>query len=892
MIKNIAYSGISATPSDYDCADGSLAFAANLIPEDGALSPLLAPKIELDLPGINIVVKYIHKVSSGRKNYIAFDEELHDVISISSNGASQLMPLCPITQITAIGNTLLILTDHGIEYFLWKGNNVGYLRLGQHLPELPITFGLQGDLVATPFIPNTNFINSNYQISTLSNDALARLSDQILAKTNKFIVDEATKKGRFIFPFLVRYAYRLYDGSLTMHSAPVLMLTSAGVTPRVIYKHLNIAGMTGLAPHIASMVYDIDYAVISSDLSQLSQWRDIVKSVDIFISAPIYTYNQSGECKQSAFGDFEWEDEVVKQRLDDTYTISEIRHENMLAACARRKFSLVYEQIFGNNQYEDYPVTLPYRNEEDIINDIKDCSQFYLLKSIPIAELHTTRTKIDISGTYLEGLAAHEVMTDDYDNHDTIVAKSAFVYNSRVNLSGLRKQLFSGFNAATYFTRHNTNSNVVMSKAYVYIKKDNKEIIIEGDSGAVELYIDKPVNYFYYPDPSAYKVELINEVGAKITLALSPHLFLNGAVYFNGWTQVETTASSALPSTSSTEQRTLELPNKIYTSEVNNPFFFPLLGINTIGAGEIIGISSAAKALSEGQFGQFPLYAFSTDGVWALEVSATGTYSAKQPITRDVCINRDSITQLDSSVAFATARGVMLLSGSQSQCISEVLNDESALSPDALPRFDSLLSTHNDSIVYTDIPININELRIPFREYIDNCGMLFDYIHQRIFLYNPTLNYSYVYSLKSRQWGMQHIHIYAGLNSYPEAIAQVETQSEQFDLVNFSETDATNAPFLAITRPLRLGEIDTHKTIDTIIQRGLFSKGHIRQVLYGSNDLINWHIVWSSQDEYLRGFSGTPYKAFRLVLIGALNKDERLSSCTIQYISRNTNQPR
>ena len=83
---------------------------------------------------------------------------------------------------------------------------------------------------------------------------------------------------------------------------------------------------------------------------------------------------------------------------------------------------------------------------------------------------------------------------------------------------------------------------------------------------------------------------------------------------FAGW-ENPPTGLSDYPTASPREQRIIDLPNKIYTSEINNPFHFPVLGINTIGTGTILGISSAVKALSEGQFGQFPLYAFTSEGV-------------------------------------------------------------------------------------------------------------------------------------------------------------------------------------------------------------------------------------------------------------------------------------
>ena len=43
--KEIKYNGYSAQPSDYECQDGDLAVAINLIPEDGALKPVHPPKL-------------------------------------------------------------------------------------------------------------------------------------------------------------------------------------------------------------------------------------------------------------------------------------------------------------------------------------------------------------------------------------------------------------------------------------------------------------------------------------------------------------------------------------------------------------------------------------------------------------------------------------------------------------------------------------------------------------------------------------------------------------------------------------------------------------------------------------------------------------------------------
>lgn len=144
--------------------------------------------------------------------------------------------------------------------------------------------------------------------------------------------------------------------------------------------------------------------------------------------------------------------------------------------------------------------------------------------------------------------------------------------------------------------------------------------------------------------------------------------------------------------------------------------------------------------------------------------------------------------------------------------------------------------------------------------------------------------------MDSKQWGMMHSNIMSGLNSYPDALAMTSDN----DLVNFSQPDNTIEPItaLAVTRPFKIDDPNMFKTIDTIIQRGYFKSSHVSQVLYGSNDLFNWHAVWSSTDKYMRGFHGTPYKAFRLVLICKLDKSESLLGFTVQFPPRMLNKPR
>lgn len=917
MEKDIRFTGYTAVPSDYECSDGELTQAYNLINEDGAYKSLLAPKVVFNL-GESHKVIYVHKATT-YTHYIIQDTEnkkllwtndgksLTDLYSLNSN---------VLYQVVGIGNTLIALTDTGMFYFLWKGDTAGYLFLGNDIPELSISFGLQGEMQRTDEF-TLEFDNLSWETKTkegggsyesyneFTDENKKNITSQVLAKVNKFIADRSTNKGKFIYPFLVRYAYRLYDGSLIRHSAPVLMVCSTSCAPIVMWRHLyGNKGLNRADVRVVGMLHSLDYAVINqSELDLLKNWSDIVKSVDIFVSKPIYTYDQNGECDKffnyDEYGDEAWGYSICKHtnQAADT-TKYPVRYQ-------KKDMGYLYQMTFDKDNLGKRPggiLGLPRKDTSTVKEDIRNCSNFYFLESIKLDQLTTTRTLINIEEDYLQSLVNREVMTDDYDSHDKIIPKYAFGYNSRINLANIRKKLFEGFNAGAmlphtdgyveYWTDMPSTEfdKKITTSVFVYIKQDGKDIVVHGVAGVFGY--QNPVLFLYYPNVNAYKAVITawDYFGTFYEVPLERHSFLNGSFYYGGWNDLEKRVYNS-PVVSSDAERTIEIPNKIYTSEVNNPFFFPVTGINTIGTGRIFGISTAAKALSQGQFGQFPLYAFTDEGVWALEVNSSGGYSAKQPITRDVCISSDSITQIDSAVLFATDRGIMEISGSQTQCITDIINGDEYFSLDRLPGLAKLY------------PNGIPQVDCTFSEYRKSARMAYDYVNQRIIVFNASKDYAYVFSMKSKLWGIVASSLTSAINSYPNAyaMAQIKTvEGEGEDkkevvnncLVDISHSEETHHKGLLVTRPIKLEAGSMLKTFDTVFLRGLFGKGKVQVVLYGSRDNIRWHLIHSAKEHYLRGFRGTPYKYFRIVAITDLSIGETLVGASVAYTPRLTNQIR
>ena len=497
---------------------------------------------------------------------------------------------------------------------------------------------------------------------------------------------------------------------------------------------------------------------------------------------------------------------------------------------------------------------------------------------------------------------------DDYDfyDNDQYFATGIEVYNNSASLLGLKRSLFNGFGLDTMLSYCNESTldeqhlGSSMQQVYVKIESDSGSSYILRANSHIPMCMYTSSgntfkfhwgNYLSFPNPNATWMWIGNIMSGFYKIKLNRDQNWNRAHAYLGFYNNHENVfpySDIENEIANSESTNIEnLQGKVYSSITNNPFVFrPSRAISFDGA-DVIGMASATKALSQGQFGQFPMYAFTTDGIWALEVSAsTGGYSAKQPVTRDVCINPLSITQGDNCIYFVSDRGLMLLSGSDTSCISDILDDHFTQSlKDTLPGYGKFLGLAGVS--------ENAAAAIAFRDFIKEAQIIYDYTNQRLIVFKPatagSTNIAYAYSLASRSWTFIENDIYQKLNSYPEAICV----SAGGGVVNISTiTDGTEGTGFIVTRPLSLDMPEVHKTVDAIIQRGKFRKGCIKQALWGSRDLIHWHLVASSDSHILRNVHGTSYKWFRIGVIATLKDDEALTGCSINYTPKLTNKIR
>lgn len=885
MNKEIKYGGYTANPNDREALEGDLAVAMNLVPEHDTIRPVLPPNVIAQIPGdTNLPDKgrkivCIHQTSAFKHFIVAIEFDglspQHPpytyLYSWDGTEGSSLVHLSykafnEVYKVEPVGNTLVVLADDGLHYYLWK--NGAYNYLGDHLPELDLRFYTKANNV--PLASDQHEVDLGNESTpsgiNTNKELCASLHQAIIASANQ-VSSKVFRRHHFAYPFFIRYAFRLYDGSLTMHSVPSLMIPTFD-TPTIIMGWTVTSGGTthvdGPAKVSATLLEHVlhYHALYSSQVDEVANWSDIISSVDVFISPQFYTYDQA--------------------ERDDEYTFNQ-----------------------------------PLK-QKDITESIRDNGNFHLIKSIKINDIflgdgqqstadgvnrpsearpranttapNTIEPDFDLNN---DNIVVRELMTDDYGTHDLLMASRSFAYNNRINLAGTFRKLFDGFNPACMWSIVRDNQTARTTTATVVIEQGGKEIVVKREPVSVFFDNDNTIVWFFYPNADAKRAYLdIN--GAKVTFELTQHAMLNGAYYYGlASDAIAPQSVDAVPAPSSGDDAIVNEPNKVYTSEVNNPFNFPVTGINSISSGEIMGICAAVRPVSTGQVGYADLYIFADNGVWTAKINEKGTYSNVTLATGDICINPDSITQMETSVLFTTERGIMLISGSQAQCISDTI-DDNGMQGDGMDATVNLLSRL----------AGLDSFSVDrFATFLQRCRCLYDYSGQRIIVYRPDYNYAYIYSLESNKWGMMQCNIDYSVRAYPATLA-VTRDGELVDCSAGDDSAAVNA--LLVTRPLAFDLPDVHKTVSAVMQRGMFMRGfHLRKlgtlrdghaaietVLYGSNDLSNWHTISSSTDENLRGRRGTPFKWFRVALLLRLKHGESVTGCSVTLEPRYTNMLR
>lgn len=761
----------------------------------------------------------------------------------------------------------------------------------------------------------------------------------ILGACNRFVRDEATDRERFCFPFYVRAGLRLFDGSIYPLADPVLLLPATGPAPHVYYTDSDTVTL-----YVAGVVSRLLYRLLpdagAATLAELrAKWRDVVTGLVVGVSQPIYTYNQGAEWAKdkdllpvtlAAKRDPKSTDGPTFYDSDSGISVS--RFDGIAAASSFAAYDYsadLFRAGFGASFTGNvYSIAPPTFTDEQLRDNLLSTSAYYVAAEIELDKLPTDGgdrlegfSALPIKRGALATLATREAVPDAYLSRCTLAATSAYAYSSRLNLAGVTEHLAPALPVPMLGGYELTD---VASITDVYVRLDTPDGYRYVHTDLSASYLGTGLRWYYYPDSRAKEALVIGQVlstvdniathaivaprlvTAAARIDLTRHDLMQGAYWWDdygniplspagltvGWDDLDSRlgadctpddvqsilAAAVLPDT-------VKHPAEVYTSEVDNPWLYPATGRNQVGSGRVLTIVSNATALTQEQYGSHPLYAFCTDGVWALAQSDTGNYVQVQPVSRNILLSPSAIVQLDTSIAYCTSRGVYLLSGLRSECISEPLIDASSASIDTLPGFG------------TGGPFAAPH--VPLSDYLGSAALAYDYLHQRIWLTSAAYDLSLVYSLRSSTWATLPASYGRVVNAYPDAYMQGTGANRRrlYSLMSAPSTIGTDGdrtqPVILVTRPCTLDDASILTTPRVVTIRGDVSPRQVSLALYGARTLGRWHLLGSVRGcNTLHLRSGSPYRYYRIAVLARLNTGQSIEGATITAIRRDTNQQR
>lgn len=913
MIKKIPINGISRDPSGQVSADGFCVESLNVQLDMGEVAPVIKPVPVKNATGTAVSVQgdilFIHK-GIGYENLICkVGNNLAYVATIPAGAGTavtfheSLANGEVINDIKSVGNTLAVSTSADMYYFLWKNGEYNFLGHQIPVPQLHFRMGDLEQPRTEPVIPENATADDFDDIDTFDRDGVyddgeytnippfkhdtagditefgkegsrfvldASLYDGFWTDYLEFVwwmldrhVNSENEEGRALYPVFVRYAVRLYDGTMYAQSIPVLVGADIAkfFAMQCILDEDGISGLN-MSVHITNMaVYAKGYSILmdAGDVSGLFDgWEDIVTGVDIFVSPQIRPIQRN-----AAHVKVEYESENQSNRLFDL----ELSVDPYYSTLRQDQLITYYQQT-------------------------------YLAKRFTLSEFTALdgETKLDINFNS-DYIMAQEALRESPRSMHHYTAGRLFTYNKRLLLQGAEMTLDHGYPFLHSVKWDSPSANPTKIRLVYYIQGDGGEaVVVSRDvSGETEitpskvefvadsgtLYEEVPISWLAYPDSRCYRVEIHFVSEGTDTLyssyPMKPMDSIDVAYVFFGF-GIPIIPVSGIADGVPEEHTSLKMPSTLMVSKANNPFVFPVDDSVTFTAGEILNIAVATKALSEGQFGQFPLYVFTDEGVFAMSVGSQGEFQANHPVSRDVLISREAIAGIEQGVFFAAARGLLLLQGSAVTRVSSVMEGF----PYAVDQITAKMIKDSQNI---EIPAMQK-----FFRFLDGCKLVYDYVNTRIVLFKESETAQYVYKFDTRSWHRMSAGIGAfvrALNSYPEAQVVTEkdgTQSVYNLSVPAESEDAVAVPGVVYTRDLALDAADIYKTIFRIRVRGRYGKGHVKWQLQGSNDGIRYRNLHS-----LRGPS---WKWYRIVLALKLDKDERVSFIEMDYAPRFTNKVR
>ena len=709
--------------------DGESSHLLNLRCRDGVWRPVGRPTRLYEPADPTHRLIYVH-VNESYKHFFTYDGSRLYYEAEEREGAVWPVPGQPGFEITgvqrveSVGKTLIVFTDGAINYLLYAEG--GYKWLGS-LPDIPQISFRVGDEKTESAKWNDYALGTKIKekdLSQFSESDKSNFSSIVFGAYN-LAKNTLLEDGRISYPVLVRYALRLYDDSYIYPSPPVLLTLS----DRRPFDEIIGTGCKEKDNEI-SMLYQGEITVKGGKVfytvqeADLSDWGDIIKGVDIFFSRELTAVKENNSLENYSFAD------------------SGSEHNIPLL-----KFSL--------------PVISEKEQRESILNE----TLFYKVASLDIdSVVADPGVSVPLEYDCLLTNTEHQrlLSLDNFSLHK-MQARESYVYNGRLHLANITTRYFDGYPLPLFATAQSRYHGVKTEP--VAIASGRVLVTLKTSAGLSRMLTPIPKGsyalsaYISYPDSRAVSMKIYGYDASgrpvcqmAVPLKASPNE--NMACYLSEGLQpvalkVDDSLPAEIPPAGNTTEHT---PGKVRVSGAYNPFRFPQENTYTL-PGTVLGLAAATAALSQGQYGEFPLYIFTSDGIWVLQQgSGEVLYANQHPVNREVALSPRHIVSVDDAVLYLSVQGLMALQGAEASLLSAPFEG----CPDSLPA-DTCDDPTADAVA--------------FKSFVGDAAVGYNYTEKELLFLNAAYPYMWVFDLASLQWSKRTAPCVRFLSLYPSLLA-------------------------------------------------------------------------------------------------------------------------
>ena len=849
---NIQFGGMANIPDESVSQSGEMAVLMNMRHKGGELVSCSPPSIAANLG--KVVQMLFHNNS---KRWLVLNGEGRINIYKEDYSADGDIQAVGVKSFALMGNIVVMNLENDVVYAIWRDKSFVYLGAVPMPPEMGIKTSGVWHKEVLPLDENKQSIDSYKDYSK-------GLFDKCLATLYK--------KGAYIDNAIFIVAIRFFDGTYRYSHWYFIRNEHKKEYPSwLIDRESNF--LTTMYWYAGGAQKNFENHVIGfypefSLNYDLSEWEDIITSVDIFSSASIMEheiindtnfgelYSKIGiprlrdsieNCsKFYKIAEYNLKGELV-YKISDT-SPSNLAVQEMLPVANRREILSDKEFVFNNKLHvvkkEEKP-EIATDNVLSINGDdmpiVKDCPSYIEFKNGDI--IHHTLKKY-YNQAYLPYLISQPmkgIVRQEIKTENNVILDVNYKENPNMDMS----VALNGSGEFDYWADYKVVGNATNVKiiggnyangGYFRPKIDIPVFIVKAlqtdDVGYSEKYevqiLEDSIKVITPSTTIIYTHQDADEWGISWGLFLCNAYITISVKHKDALYTIDKFAYQTANLELKKEHKGPVAKNILKVSAQDSPFYFPNEQTYKFD-GEIMGLASNAEAISQGQFGQYPLFVFTKEGVWAMQVDSTGkgAYTSQTPFSREVC--NGEVCPVSGGIVFTTDRGVMAISGNQVTEISAPLDGDS-------PGFIHPTSIFKE--IYQMGEFDPDNLLVPenIRSFVKGAKLAYNYLHNEVILSNANRGYSYVYQIGSQKWSMIDFSFDVMTNSYPELVVYNNSyyyNNKRGAAYSFDDRIKKD-DCLAITRPFTLDSTGYKR----LRQAALRCKGDGLAYFYvlGSND--------------------------------------------------------